>query len=53
MVGALEAMNIRIRSGIHTGEAETIDGKVGGLALVIGARVAAMAASSHVPVSRQ
>ena len=52
MVGALEPMEIQIRSGIHTGEVESIDGKVGGLAVVIGARVAARAGASDVLVSQ-
>ena len=32
---------IEVRAGVHTGEVETIDGKVGGMAVVIGARVGA------------
>jgi len=37
---------------VHTGEVETIDGKVGGMAVVIGARVGAMAGASEVLVSQ-
>lgn len=45
---ALDIMNrvrdlgIEIRAGVHTGECEVIDGKHTGLAVVIGARIAAM-----------
>jgi class 3 adenylate cyclase len=37
---------------VHTGEVETIDAKVGGIAVAIGARVAANAAPSEVLVSQ-
>ena len=37
---------------MHTGECETIDGKVGGIAVVIGARVGALAGASEVLVSQ-
>jgi class 3 adenylate cyclase len=45
-------LGIEIRAGIHTGECEMIDGKVGGLAVSIGARVAANAGPSEVLVSQ-
>jgi len=45
-------LGIEIRAGIHTGECEMIDGKVGGLAVSIGARVAAKARPSEVLVSQ-
>ncbi len=32
-----------MRIGVHTGEVQTLDGKVGGLAVVVGARVGAIA----------
>jgi class 3 adenylate cyclase len=37
---------------VHTGEVETIDGKVGGMGVVIGARVGALAGASQVLVSQ-
>jgi class 3 adenylate cyclase len=37
---------------VHTGEVESIDSKVGGLAVVIGARVGALAGPSEVLVSQ-
>jgi class 3 adenylate cyclase len=45
-------IGIEMRMGIHTGECEVIDGKVGGLAVSIGARVAANARPSEVLVSQ-
>jgi len=45
-------LGIEIRAGIHTGECEIIDGKVGGLAVSIGARVASNAGPSEVLVSQ-
>jgi class 3 adenylate cyclase len=45
-------LGIQIRAGVHTGECELIDGKVGGLAVSIGARVASLAAPSEVLVSQ-
>lgn len=49
---ALEPLGLQIRAGIHTGEVQTIDGKIGGLAVVIGARVGALAGASEVFVSQ-
>ncbi len=37
---------------MHTGEVGTIDGKAGGMAVVIGARVGALAGASEVLVSQ-
>ncbi len=50
-VKAVRALNIEIRAGVHTGEVETIDGKIGGIAVNIGARVSALAGASEVLVS--
>jgi class 3 adenylate cyclase len=44
-------LGIEIRAGIHTGECELIGGKVGGIAVHIGARVSALASPSEVLVS--
>jgi class 3 adenylate cyclase len=44
-------LGIEIRAGLHTGECERIDHKVGGIAVSIGARVAAEAGSGEVLVS--
>jgi pimeloyl-ACP methyl ester carboxylesterase/class 3 adenylate cyclase len=44
-------LGIEVRAGLHTGECERIDHKVGGIAVNIGARVAAEAAAGEVLVS--
>jgi pimeloyl-ACP methyl ester carboxylesterase len=49
---AVEPLGLRIRAGIHTGELHTIDEKVAGLGVVIGARVGALAGPSEVLVSQ-
>ena len=48
----MASLGVEIRAGVHTGEVETIDGKVGGMAVVIGARVGAAAGASEVLVSQ-
>ena len=45
-------LGLEVRAGVHTGECELIDGKVGGIAVSIGARIAALAAPSHVLISQ-
>jgi class 3 adenylate cyclase len=42
---------VEIRAGLHSGEAQLIDGQAGGLAVHIAARVAALAGASQVDVS--
>jgi class 3 adenylate cyclase len=44
-------IGLEIRAGLHTGECELLDGKVAGIAVSIGARVAAEAAPGEVLVS--
>ncbi len=51
IVEAVRALELEVRAGVHTGEVETIDGKVGGIAVNIGARVGGMARPSEVLVS--
>jgi class 3 adenylate cyclase len=48
---SVRSLGIEIRAGLHTGECERVDGKIGGLAVNIGARVAAEAGGSEVLVS--
>jgi class 3 adenylate cyclase len=50
-IEAVRPLGIEIRAGVHTGEVETIDAKVGGIAVIIGARVSALAGASEVLVS--
>jgi class 3 adenylate cyclase len=52
IVDAVAPLGVEVRAGVHTGEVETIDGKVGGMAVVIGARVGALASPSEVLVSQ-
>jgi class 3 adenylate cyclase len=49
--GAVRELGLEVRAGLHTGECETYEGKVGGIAVHIGARVAAEAAPGEVLVS--
>jgi len=49
---AVERLGIRIRAGVHTGEIEVSSDDVKGIAVHIGARVAAMAGPSEVLVSQ-
>jgi pimeloyl-ACP methyl ester carboxylesterase len=51
IVGAVAELDLSIRAGLHTGECELQDGKVAGLAVSIGARVAAAAAPRQVLVT--
>jgi class 3 adenylate cyclase len=48
---AVGGLGIDVRVGLHTGECEVIDGKVGGIAVHVGARVAACAGPGEVLVS--
>jgi class 3 adenylate cyclase len=45
-------LGIEVRAGVHTGEVETIAGKTGGMAVVIGSRVGAEAQGSEVLASQ-
>jgi pimeloyl-ACP methyl ester carboxylesterase/class 3 adenylate cyclase len=52
IVDAVAPLGIEVRAGVHTGEVEMIDGKAGGMAVVIGARVGALADASEVLVTQ-
>jgi class 3 adenylate cyclase len=51
VAGAAE-LGLEVRAGVHTGECEVIDGKLAGIAVATGARIAALAAPSQVLVSQ-
>ncbi len=51
-VAAVRDLGIQVRAGLHTGEVEQIADKVGGIAVNIGARVAALAGASEVVASQ-
>jgi pimeloyl-ACP methyl ester carboxylesterase len=46
------SQGLEVRAGVHTGECELIGGKLGGIAVHIGARVAAQAAPGDIVVSQ-
>jgi class 3 adenylate cyclase len=51
IVEAVRPLGLEVRAGLHTGEVEVLDGKVAGIAVNIGARVAARAGAGEVFVS--
>lgn len=51
IIDAVEELGIQVRAGLHTGECEIADGKVAGIAVHTGARVAAQATAGEVLVS--
>src|SRR5207248_2531062 len=48
---SVRELGVEVRAGLHTGECEVMDGKVGGIAVHIGARVAKEAQPGEVLVS--
>ena len=52
LVHGVRDLGLEVRAGVHTGECELHDGKVAGLAVSIGARVAAAAGAGEVLVSQ-
>jgi class 3 adenylate cyclase len=51
IISSLRDLGLEVRAGVHTGECEVLDGKLTGLAVHIGARVAALATPGTVLVS--
>ena len=51
IVSGVRSLGLAVRAGVHTGECEIVNGKPGGLAVNIGARIAALAHPSEVLVS--
>jgi hypothetical protein len=51
IVDGVRELGIDVRTGLHTGECELVDGKVAGIAVHTGARVAALAEPREVLVS--
>src|SRR3989442_548249 len=49
--GGVLSPRLAVRTGLHTGECELVDGKAGGIAVHIGARVASLADPGEVLVS--
>ncbi len=52
IVVAVHQLGLEVRTGVHTGEVELTGDKVGGIAVHIGARVAASARAGEILVSR-
>ena len=48
---AVRALGLDVRAGLHTGECEQIGDKLGGIAVHIGARIAAVAGPGEILVS--
>jgi class 3 adenylate cyclase len=51
IVADVAELGIQVRAGLHTGECELVDGKLAGIAVHIGARVASCASPNEVLVS--
>jgi len=49
--GSMRELGLEVRAGLHTGECELVGDKIAGLAVNIGARVAALAGPGEVLVS--
>jgi class 3 adenylate cyclase len=49
---SVRSLGLEIRAGLHTGECERVDGKLGGIAVPTGSRIAAMANPGEVLVSQ-
>jgi class 3 adenylate cyclase len=52
IVGSMGSLGIEVRAGVHTGECQIVDRKIGGLGVVIGARVGSLAKPSEILVSQ-
>jgi class 3 adenylate cyclase/streptogramin lyase len=48
IVVAVQELGLDVRAGVHTGECEEIDGKLGGIAVHIGSRIMALAGPAEV-----
>lgn len=51
IAAGVRELGLEVRQGLHTGECEVVEGKVGGIAVHIGARVAGAASPGEVLVS--
>jgi class 3 adenylate cyclase/streptogramin lyase len=51
VAAAVQELGVDIRTGIHTGEVEEIDSKLGGIAVHVGARVMGLAGAAEVLVT--
>jgi class 3 adenylate cyclase len=51
-VSELASLQLDVRAGVHTGEVEIVGDGIGGIAIHIGARVAALGSAGEVLVTR-
>jgi pimeloyl-ACP methyl ester carboxylesterase len=51
IVNAVTGLGLNVRAGLHTGECERVDGELAGIAVHVGARIAATAHAGEVVVS--
>jgi class 3 adenylate cyclase len=51
IVESVRPLGLEIRAGVHTGEVQTMAGKIGGLGVVIGARIGGLSGAGEVLVS--
>jgi class 3 adenylate cyclase len=51
VVSSVREVGLEVRAGLHTGECEVADGKLGGIAVHVGARIASKAGPGEVLVS--
>jgi class 3 adenylate cyclase len=51
IVEQVQSLGLELRAGIHTGECERMEGKLGGIAVPIGARIMSLAGAGEVLVS--
>jgi class 3 adenylate cyclase/pimeloyl-ACP methyl ester carboxylesterase len=52
VIAGVRGLGLELRAGVHTGECEVHDGKVAGIAVALGSRVASMASPGEVLVSQ-
>jgi class 3 adenylate cyclase len=52
IIRSVASLDVEVRAGIHTGEVESVDGKAGGLAVMIGARIGGLAGPSEILTSQ-
>jgi class 3 adenylate cyclase len=52
IVEGVHQLGLEIRAGVHTGECQMIDGKLGGLGVVVGARIGSHAVANEILVSQ-
>jgi len=52
IAGRVREIGFEVRAGVHTGECTMVDGKVGGIGVSIGSRIAGLAEPSQVLVSQ-